>query len=345
MARKAKYYQRPDGLFEAIRTINGKRVAFRGKSCREVDQKILAYQAKKEKGRTVQELADSWLEAKANRVTETTRMSYECRLAHICDEIGGMYVTDVKAVDCQRILDRMADQGFKFGTVRLTKTVLLQMFRYAAVSGDLDASPAAVIELPRGLDRTHRTSMTAEQIDAVMKCREGDCWLIGLAFLLTGCRRGELMALRYEDIDRKAKTISITKKFNYIANSIELDNKLKTEAGRREIPLLPALDAVLPRDRIGLIFHDGNGGPMPGVQFYRMWHEYQKLIGLPENITPHWFRHTYATICRDAGVDIKTAAGFLGHANEAITLEIYTHQTKRHAQEQIDKLSDFVASM
>ena len=45
MAKKSKYHQRPDGLFEAIRTINGKRVAFRGKSCREVDRKILCREA------------------------------------------------------------------------------------------------------------------------------------------------------------------------------------------------------------------------------------------------------------------------------------------------------------
>ena len=56
--RKKKYYQRPDGLFESILTINGKRVAFRGKTCKEVDRKILEYQAEAAKGCKFPVIAD-----------------------------------------------------------------------------------------------------------------------------------------------------------------------------------------------------------------------------------------------------------------------------------------------
>ena len=60
MVKKQKYYQRPDSLFEAIRTINGKRVAFRGKTCREVDRKMLEYREEVSVGRSFSVVADEW---------------------------------------------------------------------------------------------------------------------------------------------------------------------------------------------------------------------------------------------------------------------------------------------
>ena len=61
---KKKYYQRPDGLFETSRTVNGKRIFFRGKTCAEIDRKILAYSAEKKLGRKVPIIADEWFAAK-----------------------------------------------------------------------------------------------------------------------------------------------------------------------------------------------------------------------------------------------------------------------------------------
>ena len=57
---KEKYYKRPDGLYEVSRTIGGKRVRFRGKTCREVDQKILAYREDRAQGRNFPVVADEW---------------------------------------------------------------------------------------------------------------------------------------------------------------------------------------------------------------------------------------------------------------------------------------------
>ena len=76
MKNKSKYYVRPDGTHEAIRTINGKRVAFRGKSDREVDRKILEYNEKQELGRKFPEIADEWEREHEKEVSESTRRVY-----------------------------------------------------------------------------------------------------------------------------------------------------------------------------------------------------------------------------------------------------------------------------
>lgn len=344
MAKKGKYYKRPDGLYEAIRTINGKRVAFRGKTCREVDRKILEYHEKKAKGRTVAEVADEWYESKCTKLSAAACVAYSSPLNALKRQMGDMYISEVKPIQLQRILEKMQQQGYKFGSVKLQKTILLQVFRYAVIHGDIDVSPAAEIELPRGLDRTKRDSLTAEQIKAVTECRKGDWWLMGLAFLWTGCRRGELMALCYEDIDRKAGTITINKKYSYVNGKSTFEQHTKTEAGMRTIPLFSPLADALPKDRIGLIFHNPDGSHMEQHQIIKAWKQYQADVGLPENITPHYFRHTFATICYNAGADAKETAAILGHANESITMEIYTHLSSEKRSSAAEKIEAYAVA-
>lgn len=344
MAKKAKYYQRSDGLFEAIRTINGKRVAFRGKTCREVDKKMLAYQEKEERGRTFSEVADAWYEDRLVSVSESSGAAYANTLKALSADIGELYVKEVKPIQCQRLLELMASKGYKFGTIKLAKTVLMQVFRYAVIQGDIDISPAAEIRLPRGLNRTKRESLTPEQIKAVTECRNGDWWLMGLAFLWTGCRRGELMALRYEDIDRKARTITINKKYCYVKGKSTFEAHTKTEAGMRTIPLFSPLADALPKDRIGLIFHNPDGSHLEQHQIKRAWEQYREDAGLPKHITPHYFRHTFATICYNAGADAKETAAILGHANESITMEIYTHLTSEKRSSAAEKIEAYAAA-
>jgi hypothetical protein len=104
MAKKSKYYQRKDGLFETIKTINGKRVAFRGKTCREVDQKILAYKEEEQKGRKVSDIISAWEEDKQKKVTESSMKTYSAALRQINEQLGDIRASQVKPIDCARIL-------------------------------------------------------------------------------------------------------------------------------------------------------------------------------------------------------------------------------------------------
>lgn len=346
MAKKEKYYKRPDGLYEAIRTINGKRVAFRGKTCREVDRKMLAYQEKEEIGKTVKELTKEWQEQKEREgVSNWTLNAYGLTCARVDDAIGDMGIKDVRAVDCQRILESMAAQGYRQGTVKLQKTAIVQMFRFAVIRGYIDVSPAAAVTLPRRLSKQSRYPLTTEQIKAVTECRKGDYWMLGLAFLWTGCRRGELLALRYEDIDRANNRIAINKKVDYSTGRPVLEDHTKTEAGMRTIPLLSPLANALPRDRIGLIFHDGDGGLVSPAMFEKMWREYRASVGLSEEITPHFFRHTFATICYEAGAGAKETSAMLGHSSEQITMELYTHLTRKKQDGAADCVERYASAL
>ena len=357
MAKKAKYHVRKDGLHESIRTINGKRVAFRGKTDKEVDRKILEYREEEERGRTVGKVADEWQAARESEIMEATRVAYKAPLARLLDEMGDRCIRDVKPIQLERLLLDMQAKGYSFGTVKLTLSIIKQVFRWAVVHGDIDVSPAAELRTPRGLPRKERDSLTAEQIRAVTEYR-GEGWLLGLMLLYTGCRRGELLALRYEDIDRKAGTITINKKISFATGQPVLEHHTKTDAGMRTIPLLSPVAEALPKNSIGPIFHEDDGGYLKQHHFSGLFRAVCDGCGLFEvetiergsavlqvpkyTISPHWFRHTFATICYDAGVDAKSAAAIMGHADESITIELYTHLTRSREQKSAEKLEAFI---
>lgn len=357
---KQKYYQRPDGLYEAIRTINGKRKAFRGRSCREVDRKILEYTKEKERGRTVKQIADEWIEKREKELSDSSLKPYNNALKHLNEAIGSMSVKDVKPIHLDRLLLKLKDQGNRQGTVKIQKSVIRQVFRYAVIQGDIDVSPAAELELPRNLDHHERGSIPPEKIKAVLQYR-GEGYLLGLFLLLTGCRVGEVLGLKYEDIDRKGKTISIRRKVSYATGNPAIEDHLKTEAGERTVPLLSPLEEAIPRGHLGLIFHEDGGGPLRRQTYQRMFRALCDGVGLVEfetvkrgkaeiqvpryPYTAHWFRHTYATICYDAGLDPKSTASIMGHANERITVELYTHITKDREQVNAGKLEEYVSQI
>lgn len=346
MAKKNRYYVRSDGLHESIRTINGKRVAFRGRSDREVDRKILEYREKLDAGRTVLEVCDEWQRTRESEISEGTRLSYKYRVRTLTDELGDRPIKEIKPLDISRLLLRMKERGSAGGTIELQLTVCKQIFSWAVLHGDIDISPATEVKKPKGTMKGVRGSLTAEQIRTVSKYR-GEGWLLGFLLMYTGLRRGELMALRYEDIDRKAGTIAVRRKVNYAYHPPKIEEQTKTASGMRVIPLLSPVRNVLQKERLGLIFHNKNGGPLDSTAIDRLWEKFLEGTGLkgPEGkkITPHWLRHTYATICYDAGVDVKSAAAFLGHKDEQITMEIYTHLSKTREQKSAEKLEAYVA--
>ena len=352
--KKGKYYTRPDGLKEAIRTINGKRVAFRGKTDREVDRKILEYKEGTTRGRKFPVIADEW-----ERLHETTGISEGTRKAAArtvkrLKAAFPSYVKDIRPVDVWRYIKQFETKGYSASYVAGELSVLRRIFSHAVIAGDIDASPAAEVQKSKGLPAGTRKALTPEQEKAVMTCRKGDWWLLGMFLMFTGCRIGELLALRWEDIDRAADVIHITKKLNYAyGNTPKLENHLKSANGTRDIPLLDPLRNVLPHDRIGLIFPGKGGEPLTAHRKRKAWAAYCRDVGFVETViqsdgttaeffpvTPHCFRHSFATICYEAGVDAWSAAAMLGDTREVLE-KVYQELRDDHKRAAASKLEDY----
>lgn len=148
--------------------------------------------------------------------------------------------------------------------------------------------------------------------------------------------------MTWQDIDRKAGTITVNKKINYsITNRGVLEHHLKSSNGDKPRPILAQLAAVLPQGRIGYIFADDSGGYMSEQGFSRRFKAYREAVGLPDDITPHCFRHSYATICFDAGLDPKEAAAFLGDTEEVVR-SVYMELRDSRRVSSADKVSAYL---
>lgn len=338
MAKK-KYYQRPDGIFETTRTVNGKRVRFRGKTCAEVDRKILAYNEETKRGRKLPVIIDEWQEQHDKEVRESTRRVYGIAVKRIREAFPD-YASAYAPMDLKRYITAFERQGHAASTVNVELAVLKQVFAHAVLCGDIAVSPATEVKASRGLPKTERKALTEEQ-EALVEAYRGEDYLLGLMLLYTGCRRGELLALTWQDIDREAGVIHVTKKVNYATGKPVLEHQLKSKNGKRDIPILSPLAAALPaKPRIGLIFGGADGGHMIPSQWARRWTAYAARVGI-SGVTPHQFRHSFATLMYEAGIDSKQGAAYLGDT-EKVTQGVYEELRAARAAAGAARLNDYL---
>lgn len=342
MAKKQKYYQRKDGLFETIKTINGKRVAFRGRSCREVDQKLLAYREEKERGRLFPKVADEWEREHEKEVKEASRIAYRSSVKRLKAAFQGP-VKEIKPIDVKRYLVNFEKKGYAAQTVTRELGILRAILSYAVMAGDIDINPAVEAKISRGLPKKTREALTEEQEKAVKtRWTDVEFGLFALFLLYTGMRRGEALAITYQDIDRKKGVIRVNKKLSYASSRRPvLENWTKSENGIREVPLLAPLAAALPKNRIGPVFPGKDGGYMTNVELYNSWRGFCRDIGFEEQITPHCFRHSFATICYEAGLDPRQAAKICGDTPETLE-KVYTHLRQGKEASAAEKLAAYL---
>lgn len=194
------------------------------------------------------------------------------------------------------------------------------------VEGDVEVSPAAEVHRAKNLPKKKRRALTEDEERKLEEYR-GEDYPLGLILLYTGFRRGELLALEWQDFDHRAGVVRLTRKLNYLMGRVE--NYLKNGDTERVIPLLAPLADALPHNRIGRIFTDKNGNYLTATQFAKRWKAYREAVGLPEDITLHCFRHSLATICFEAGVSAQDLAAFLGDTVE-IAEKVYVELRERH---------------
>jgi len=153
--------------------------------------------------------------------------------------------------------------------------------------------------------------------------------------LYTGLRRGELLGLKWENVDISNQTIRINQQFNMSTHKI---SSLKSNASYRTVPLLePALNVLLELNNIS---HELDDFVFPDiVRFSQIIGYHAKKIGL--TLTPHSLRHTFASRCYAAGVDPKMIQQLLGHESIDTTMNIYTHAMTSADKEIIIKMREF----
>jgi len=342
--KKPKYYVRPDGLHETIRKINGKRVPFRGRTDAEVDRKMIEYTAEIERGRLFKDVASEWHEEHwhgVNGIKYGTQRNYNAPYDRCLEWFGEKPIKQIKPNDIKTFFEWLKSKVYAKKTV-LTHSCILNMIFDHAISNechDIEINPCVGVRIPKGLEQRERMLPLESDIKAV-RGNVNDGW-VGLFFffiLQTGARKGEALAITGKDIDLKNLTITIEKEMTFNGSSPVISDP-KTEAGKREVPILDELVPYLPRklkpDQL-LFFPLGKTVYKTTVD--KQIKRYRTAHAI--SCTAHQLRHGYAQSLYNAGVDLKTAQGLLGHAQLSTTADIYTHFSKTKTQEAAGKLNE-----
>ncbi len=336
-AKKSKYTIRSDGLHEAIRVINGKRVAFRGKTDAIVERKMIEYREKVEQGPLFQDVAEDWKEQHYPTLSPATAKGYNASYNRAVERFKNQPIKELKAQGIDALLQRLARQQYSRKVVATQRLVVNLICHFAVMEGIININPCTEVKVPKNLKHTPRELPSDEELEIVKKGWKDPGGLLPYFILYTGCRRGEALALTWKDINWKKKLITINKSVCYGTSGTAIKCP-KTPAGTREVILLNKLAEVLPR-RIGndLIFPGPDGGFIKESTYQGRWNRWRTRVGV--TLTAHQLRHGFATMLYEAEIPERDAMDLLGHSDIKLTHNIYTHIRKSRKETTATKLN------
>ena len=366
MATKKRRGERPNGLIQVSLQIGFKpdgkplRKYFYGHSRAEAERKRDAFKASFGSGgvydadMTLREWIDIYKATYRQRVNPAYLLSNAAPYNRLTRALGYMRLRDIRESHLQKALNDVS--GMSLSTADKYRQAMKRVFERAKKNKLIPDNPAADLIMPScRKGGTHR-ALERWEFDLILKnwnnpMIHSGLWVI--LMLLCGLRRGEMMALDWKDIDLSARTLRVTQVTVLHANNPVIEQRAKTDAGLRTLPICQSLyDALLtvPEDhRSGFVCLSSKGAPLTrsaatcGIKSFcaaieciingdpveRRGHyaepKKQQSNRVHFSFTAHDLRHTYATALYDAGVPVKAAQYFLGHSDIQITLDLYTH--------------------
>lgn len=300
----------------------GKRIFFYGTSEREVNRKIYDYEQRAERGRTFKEVADEWWKLETVNLSPSTIKGYGLALNKVVAYFGERFIAEIKTADITRFFHVLKRDGYAKKTVKNHKIIVNRIFHFAVVEGDIQYNVAREAELPRGLPETKRHPATPEE-ELIIRNTE-DVWLLPFMALFTGMRKGELLGLRWGDIDMERRLINVCRSVWYDSTRPQIKEP-KTEAGKRKIPILNLLYDELVKMEIEkkpphhYVF--GGEKPMSEKAYRYAYAKFQKATSV--KATVQQLRKSYATLAVGANVPADVLRVIFGHADISTTLNIY----------------------
>lgn len=272
--------------------------------------------------------------------------------------LGKYHLRDLSKLICQQyIMDvyengrvnqkRVSDiaQGLSSRTVKDIKIVLHASLEKAVDEGIIDKNPTNKLNMPK--DRVKgMTTLTKEQSNRLLEeAFNSGCFEFYYLELTTGLRLGEILALEWDDLDIKNKTLSISKQVQRIKGEGMVLETPKTKNSIRTIALSSNCVTVLARLKLQQAKGTTLMFPSPLTGTYRdsnsVTRRFKRMLrraGLPQEVRFHDLRHTCATIGLEEKIEVKALSSMLGHSDVAFTMNTYVHATKKLKTTVADKM-------
>lgn len=302
---------------------------------------------------TAAEYLDKWLGVVRNRVKARTYERYaEIVRLHVTPVIGQIKLNKLKPLHLERIYEEAQKKGLAPQTVVHVHRVVYSALRQA-LRWQLVARNAAEAVIPPRAARRDIPPLEPSDVGRLIAGVAGTDLLMPVLLALgTGMRRGEVLGLRWGDVDLEAGTVRISQTLQ----SDMTFNTPKSHRSRRSITLPYPVVEALKRHRkvqnerrlllgdawqeLDLVIDRGDGGPMPPYSLSQRFRAASTRAGVDVNF--HGLRHGHASLMLALGIDIKVRSERLGHSTIAITGDLYDHVASDLDRQAADKIGELL---
>ncbi len=333
---------------------DGRRHSIYGKTRREAQERLRAALSAADNGMrplsqqlTVGAFLSDWAELALTRLRPRTAESYAAMVRlYLIPAIGRIPLAKLEPEHVRRMLGDLAARGTLSATTRrYVRSVLRTALGQALREGKVLRNVAALVDPPAKAHRELRP-LSREQVRSFLDGIRGDrLEALYVTALGTGLRQGELLALRWSDVDLERGELTVRHTLGRFTRQLA---PTKTERSRRTLRLPHRVTEALTAHRelqkvvplSGLVFTSQAGAPLQSVNVTRDLQRHLRRPALPHQRF-HDLCHAFATLALEAGEDLGVVSRILGHTTLATTADIYAHLTPAmldHAAERMDAI-------
>ena len=297
------------------------------------------------------EVAKDWLEYKKPNLRVTSWEVCEGHTRNHFEELNDLKVNQITMAIVERYITTRQKQGMHILTLRKILVTLGQILNYAVRHRYLDHNPLRDAERPRGKgsegegEQDKMMVLNPEQIKALLgKVTDQKYKTLFMLAVFTGARQGELLGLKWEDVDWEKSQLHIQRTYTkglFFTTKTKSSSR-KVDLGPKVITSLKKWKLACPKSELDLMFPNESGQPMNySNMMSRHFKPALKSAKVPQ-IRFHDLRHTYASLFIEQGENLKYIQNQLGHSSPTVTLNVYAHLMKSTNQEAACRLENTI---
>jgi integrase len=297
------------------------------------------------------EYAEKWLEGMTGQVAENTLITYGSNVRqHLLPVLGKKQVRSILPSDIKSALARLAKENFSISTRRAALARVKQIFGMAQDDHIRLDNPAQRINVKADIEPKRRALTAAEKTAAekyIAEHQGTNAALMVAMHLYTCGRRGEIFGLQWKHVDWKHRKIKVCQQLIYKrGGGGQATPRLKTANSYRDMPLHQELyDIIHPLRGLADVFLFQIGGRhFRPDEVTDLWNAIVAECPALAELTPHYFRHNYATLMYLKGIPAKEAAQIMGETVKTM-LDIYVHIEKELSVEKGSAVYDIFSEV
>lgn len=299
---------------------------------------------------------EQWFTTKKNSIGIQTAKVYENYLkGRIIPTLGSYSLSKLSTIYIQSFINSLNEEGLSSATIKKVFEIIRNSLEHAVDFELVHKNTASKVKLPKS-NKKEMTVWNEQEVNTFLKVgKEDPCYIVFYLALTTGMRQGEILGLRWKDVDLEKGLINIKQTLSHDGKTFI--SGAKTKSSLRTINLseltvkaLKARKLIISKEKLSLghIYEDfdlvactHHGTPFNPANVRRTFKKLIKLSSVSD-IRFHDLRHTHATLLLSKGINVKVISERLGHSNIKVTLDTYSHVLPTMQEEVARKLDEII---